>query len=86
MELDGLFTFSGSKNEIDVVTQVYREIGCFMSWLAMTERSTDNMQEIVDEAPIAFQCYANGFSTDDVLKYHQVRYLVAPSKSQTYSV
>ena len=52
----------------------------------MTERSTDNMQEIVDEAPIAFQCYANGFSTDDVLKYHQVRYLVAPSKSQTYSV
>ena len=52
----------------------------------MTERSTENMQEIVDEAPITFQYCTDGFSTDDVLDYHQGRHLIEPGKSQTYSI
>ena len=52
VELDELFTFIGDKkNKIYVVTQVHRETRCFMSWLAITERTTEVMQSIVDDSP-----------------------------------
>ena len=57
-----------------------------MSWLVVTERTTENMQPIVDQAPIAFQYCTDGFTTYEALNYHQGLHLVAPAKSQTYSV
>jgi hypothetical protein len=54
------------KKETFVVTQVHRETRCFMSWLVVTERTTQTLQPIVDQAPTAFQYCTDGFSTYDV--------------------
>jgi insertion element IS1 protein InsB len=57
-----------------------------MSWLVVTERTTETMQAIIDEAPAAFQYCTDGLSTYTALNYHRGMHLVAPGKSQTYSV
>src|SRR5262245_23871166 len=84
---------SGTKNEAYVVTQVHRQTRCFMSWLVVTERTTQSMQPIVDDAPkvarcgaIAFQYCSDGLTTYEALNYHAGLHLVAQGKSQTYSV
>ena len=68
------------------MTQVDRETRCFMSWLVVTERTTQTLQAIVDDAPIAFQYCTDGLTTYDALNYHTGLHLVAEGKSQTYSV
>ena len=57
-----------------------------MSWRVVTQRTEATMQPIIDEAPAAFQYCTDGFSTYEALNYHQGLHLVAPGKSQTYSV
>ena len=57
-----------------------------MSWLVVTERTTQTMQPIIDQAPTAFQYCTDGFTTYEALNYHQGLHLVAQGKSQTYSV
>ena len=52
----------------------------------VTERTTETMQLIVDQAPTAFQYCTDGFTTYDALNYHQGLHLVAHGTSQTYSV
>ena len=56
-----------------------RQTRCFMSWLVVTERTTETMQLIVDQAPTAFQYCTDGFTTYDALNYHQGLHLVASS-------
>jgi len=57
-----------------------------MSWRVVTERTAETMQPVIDDAPAAFQYCTDGFSTYETLNYHRGLHLVAPGKSQTYSV
>ena len=57
-----------------------------MSWLVVTERTTETMQPIINNAPTAFQYCSDGFSAYDTLNYHTGFHLVAEGKTQTYSV
>ena len=57
-----------------------------MSWLVVTDRTTETIQPIVDQAPTAFQYCTDGLTTYDALDYHTGLHLVAEGKSQTYSV
>jgi insertion element IS1 protein InsB len=57
-----------------------------MSWLVVTERTTERLQPIVDDAPIAFQYCTDGLTTYEALNYRTGLHLVAEGKSQTYSV
>lgn len=68
------------------MTQVHRQTRCFMSWLVVTERTTQTLQAIVDDAPIAFQYCTDGLMTYEAMNYHTGLHLVAEGKSQTYSV
>jgi hypothetical protein len=56
-----------------------------MSWLVVTARTTETLQPIVDDAPIAFQYCSDGLTTYEALNYHSGLHLVAEGKSQTYS-
>lgn len=57
-----------------------------MSWLVVTDRTTETLQPIVDGAPIAFQYCTDGLTTYEALNYHTGLHLVAHGKSQTDSV
>ncbi|MCS7054809.1 MAG: IS1 family transposase, partial [Thermoflexales bacterium] len=68
------------------ITQVERRTRCVMSWQVALSRDEAVLQAVVDQAPRAFQYCTDGFSGYAALDYRGGWHLVAPGKSQTYSV
>ena len=68
------------------MTMVERETRCILGWRVVTHRTEAVTQQLIDEAPNAFQYCTDGFSVYDGRDYHRGYHLVAPGKSQTYSV
>jgi insertion element IS1 protein InsB len=69
-----------------VVTEVDRATRCILSWDVLWERSTEQLQEIIERSPPAAQYYTDDFAPYHRLVYYPGRHAVAPGKSQTYSV
>lgn len=56
-----------------------------MSWDAVSERSTANLQNCLERAPQARQYYSDAFPAYDNL-YYGAPYEMRPDKKETYSV
>ena len=73
------------KNKIYVLTVVDRATHCLLSWDAVSERSTQNLQACLERAPQARQYYSDAFPAYDNL-YYGAPYEMRSDKKETYSV
>jgi len=67
------------------LTVVDRATHCLLSWDAVRERSTANLQACLDRAPQARQYYSDAFPGYDNL-YYGAPYEMRSDKKETYSV
>ena len=65
---------------------VDRQTRCILSWQLVWERTQENLQDLVDEAPKARSYTSDGLDLYALLWYHFGRYEVSPGKTETYSV
>ena len=77
--------FEAEKNKIYVLTVVDRATHCLLSWDAVSERSTANLQACLERAPQARQYYSDAFPAYDNL-YYGAPYEMRSDKKETYSV
>ena len=56
-----------AKNKIYILTVVDQATHCLLSWDAVTERSTANLQTCLERAPQAQQYYSDAFPSYDKL-------------------
>ena len=77
--------FAAEKNKIYVLTVVDRATHCLLSWDAVEERSTANLQACLERAPQARQYYSDAFPAYDNL-YYGAPYEMRSDKKETYSV
>ena len=73
------------KNRIYVLTVVDRATHCLLSWDAVSERSSTNLQACLERAPQARQYYSDAFPAYDNL-YYGAPYEMRTDKKETYSV
>jgi IS1 family transposase len=59
---------------------------CILGWKVAWERTTQEIQQLVDEAPKANQYYSDGWDAYAHLWYHLGQYQVSDGKTDTYSV
>lgn len=64
---------------------VDRATHCLLSWDAVSERSTENLQACLERAPQARQYYSDAFPAYDNL-YYGAPYEMRSDKKETYSV
>ena len=64
---------------------VDRATHCLLSWDAVSERSTENLQACLERAPQARQYYSDSFPAYDNL-YYGAPYEMRSDKKETYSV
>ena len=57
-----------------------------MGWDVVQERTTQNMQALLDRSPFAHQYYSDALATYETLVYTPGIHTALPNKSQTYSV
>ena len=67
------------------MTVVDRATHCLLSWDAVSERSTANLQACLERAPQARQYYSDAFPAYDSL-YYGAPYEMRADKKETYSV
>lgn len=67
------------------MTVVDRATHCLLSWDAVSERSTANLQACLEQAPQARQYYSDAFPAYDSL-YYGAPYEMRTDKKETYSV
>ena len=67
------------------MTVVDRSTHCLLSWDAVSERSTTNLQACLERAPQARQYYSDAFPAYDRL-YYGAPYEMRSDKRGTYSV
>jgi len=85
-ELDELYTFlKCKKNKIYILTVVDQATRCLLSWDAVHETSTANLQACLERAPQARQYYSDAFPAYDNL-YYGAPYEMRSDKKETYSV
>lgn len=77
--------FEAEKNKIYVLTVVDRATHCLLSWDAVGERNTANLQAGLERSPQARQDYSDAFPAYDNL-YYGAPYEMRPDKKETYSV
>lgn len=80
-----IYVSKEQKNEIYVLTVVDRTTHCILSWNAVTERTSANLQECLEQAPRARQYYSDAFPVYDTL-YYGAPYEMRTDKNETYSV
>ena len=80
-----VYLFEAEKNKIYVLTVVDRATHCLLSWDAVSERSTVNLQACLERAPQARQYYSDAFPAYDNL-YYGAPYEMRSDKKETYSV
>ena len=68
------------------MTIVDRATRCVLGWKIVWERTPQDLQEVVDDAPKAKYYYSDGFEAYALLWYHQGSYAVSVGKTDTYSV
>ena len=70
-EMDELFTFIGSKkNRIYLMTLVDRQTPCVLGWKVAGERTSEVIQQMVDETPKAREYFSDGWEAYATLWYH----------------
>jgi IS1 family transposase len=57
-----------------------------VGWDVVEERTSQNMQAMLDRSPFAHQYYSDAFATYETLLYAPGVHTALPNKSQTYSV
>jgi len=67
------------------LTVVDRATHCLLSWDAVSERNTENLQTCLERAPQARQYYSDAFPAYDNL-YYGAPYEMRTDKKETYSV
>jgi IS1 family transposase len=86
-ELDELFTFVESKKyDAYVATQVDRASRCIVGWIAVPERTPEDLQAMLDRSPQADQYYSDAYTLYQALLYTPGRHTAVSDKRQTYSV
>lgn len=68
------------------MTLVDRHTGCILSWRVSGERTQEQLQAMVDEAPQATYYYSDLFATYRVLIYMTGVHTPMPDKSETHCV
>ena len=68
------------------MTCVDRATRCILGWRVLWERSADDLQGVVDDAPPAHHYFSDGFNVYPTLMYAPGKHTVASGKSQTFSV
>ena len=63
-----------------------RQTRCILGWKVAWERTSEVIQQIVDDAPKAKEYFSDGWEADASLWYHLGQYQVSDGKSDTYSV
>lgn len=63
-----------------------RQTRCILGWKVVWERTSEVIQQIVDEAPKAKTYFSDGWEAYASLWYHLGRYEVSQGKTDTYSV
>lgn len=69
-----------------IITDVDRATHCIVGWDVVWERTSANLQAMLDRAPFARQYYSDAFVTYDTLVYSPGFHTAMTDKSQTYSV
>jgi IS1 family transposase len=65
---------------------VDRQTRCYLGWKVVEERTQQDIQSIVDDAPKAKWYFSDAFEEYAQLWYHFGRYEVSEGKADTYSV
>lgn len=81
----GVHLFEAEKNKIYILTVVDRATHCLLSWDAVSERNTANLQACLERSPQARQHYSDAFPAYDNL-YYGAPYEMRSDKKETYSV
>jgi insertion element IS1 protein InsB len=68
------------------MTLVDRQTRCVLGWKVAWERSSEIIQQLVDEAAKAKHYYSDGWDAYAMLWYHLGQYSLSEGKSDTYSV
>lgn len=68
------------------MTIVDRSTRCILGWKLVWERTKENIQALVDEAPKAKFYFSDGFEASSLLWYHYGRYAVSDGKTDTFSI
>ena len=63
-----------------------RQTRCVLGWKVVWERTSEVIQQIVDDAPKAKTYFSDGWEAYACLWYHLGHYQVSEGKSDTYSV
>jgi IS1 family transposase len=69
-----------------LITLVDRQTRCILGWKVVWERTSEVIQQIVDEAPKAKTYFSDGWEAYASLWYHLGQYEVSVGKTDTYSV
>jgi len=68
------------------MTLVDRQTRCVLGWKVAGERTSEVIQQMVDEAPKAREYFSDGWEAYATLWYHFGQYSLSDGKSDTYSV
>ena len=63
-----------------------RQTRCILGWKVVWERTSEVIQQMVDEAPKAKEYFSDGWHAYASLWYHLGQYQVSEGKTDTYSV
>jgi insertion element IS1 protein InsB len=65
---------------------VDRQTRCVLGWKVVGERTSEVIQQLVDQTPKAKQYFSDGWDAYASLWYHLGHYQVSEGKADTYSV
>ena len=65
---------------------VDRQTRCVLGWKVVGERTSEVIQQLVDQTPKAKQYFSDGWDAYASLWYHLGQYQVSEGKADTYSV
>jgi hypothetical protein len=62
----------GTKNVVYILTEVDRETHCIVGWDVVLHRIAENLQAMLDRAPLAAQFHSDAFPVYNTLVYDPV--------------